>query len=77
MYNPIENDHLSVFGAYRPKSLTDGAVPDVDLGVVVIAPGEHHPCMCMHPRKSLGRGRVRNVRVNGELVVLKQGEFMI
>ena len=42
MYLTNESDHEYRFGTYGPKYLTKG--PAVDLGVVVITPGETHPC---------------------------------
>jgi len=42
MYLTNENDHEYRFGTHGPKYLTTG--PNVDMGVVVITPGEKHPC---------------------------------
>ena len=42
MYLTNENDHEYRFTTHGPKYLTSG--PNVDMGVVVITPGEKHPC---------------------------------
>lgn len=78
MYKTNETNHEYRFGAYGPKYLTDGTT-NVDLGIVVITPGEHHPCH-MHVQQEesfLGLEGECNVWVNGELVVLKAGDYLV
>lgn len=42
MYLTKEEEHEYRFGDHGPKYLTKGE--NVDLGIVVITPGEAHPC---------------------------------
>jgi quercetin dioxygenase-like cupin family protein len=76
MYLTNENDHKYRFETYGPKYLTNG--PKVDMGVVVITAGESHPChkhtkqeesfLCLEGECS--------VYVDGEKVILKQGDYL-
>lgn len=77
MYITNENNHEFRFGDHGPKYLTNGTT-NVDLGVVVITPGENHPCHAHeHQEESfLGLEGECNVWVNGELVVLKSGDYL-
>ena len=76
MYLTNESEHEYRFGTYGPKYLTNG--PKVDLGVVVITPGETHPCH-MHKTQEESflvlEGECA-VYVNGEKVVIKQGDYL-
>lgn len=76
MYLTNEKDHEYRFGDYGPKYLTNG--PRVDLGVVVITPGETHPC---HKHKTQEESFLVlegecAVYVDGEKVVIKQGDYL-
>jgi quercetin dioxygenase-like cupin family protein len=77
MYLTRESDHEYRFGTHGPKYLTKG--DNVDLGVVVITAGEEHPChMHEHQEESfLALEGQCDVWVNGELVVLKAGDYLI
>ena len=76
MYLTNEADHEYRFGDYGPKYLTNG--PRVDLGVVVITPGETHPC---HKHKTQEESFLVlegecSVYVDGEKVVIKKGDYL-
>ncbi len=76
MYLTNENEHEYRFGTHGPKYLTTG--PKVDMGVVVITAGESHPChKHVHQEESflVLEGQC-NVYVDGELVVIKQGDYL-
>jgi len=77
MYLTKESEHAYRFGDHGPKYLTQG--PNVDLGVVVITPGEHHPCHLheTHEESFLALEGECQVWVNGELTVMKTGDYMI
>lgn len=76
MYLTNEENHEYRFKTHGPKYLTTG--PKVDMGVVVITPGEKHPChkhvtqeesfLCLEGECS--------VYVDGEKVVMKQGDYL-
>ncbi|MEY4504275.1 MAG: hypothetical protein RL154_568 [Pseudomonadota bacterium] len=71
-----ENEHEYRFGDHGPKYLEKG--PNIDLGVVVITPGEVHPCHA-HERQEesfLGLEGECEVWVDGKLVVLKAGDYL-
>ncbi len=76
MYLTKESDHEYRFGDYGPKYLTTG--PNVDMGVVVIIPGETHPCH-MHTKQEESflvlEGECA-VYIDGEKVVIKQGDYL-
>ena len=77
MYLTNENEHEYRIGAYGPKYLTKGK--PIDLGVVVITPGEKHPCH-KHERQEesfLALEGECEVWVDGELVLLKKGDYLI
>jgi quercetin dioxygenase-like cupin family protein len=76
MYLTNENDHSYRFDTFGPKYLTNG--PKVDLGVVVITPGEVHPC---HKHKTQEESFLVlegecAVYIDGEKVVIKQGDYL-
>lgn len=76
MYLTNENEHEYRFGDYGPKYLTNG--PRVDLGVVVITPGEIHPC---HKHKTQEESFLVlegecAVYIDGERVVIKKGDYL-
>lgn len=77
MYLTSESEHEYRFGTHGPKYLTKGE--RVDLGVVVIGPGEEHPChMHVNQEESfLAQEGKCDVYVNGEKVVLKAGDYLI
>jgi len=77
MYLTNEREHEYRFGDHGPKYLTKGK--HVDLGVVVITPGEIHPChRHEHQEESfLALEGECEVWVDGELVVLKAGDYLI
>jgi quercetin dioxygenase-like cupin family protein len=77
MYLTNENKHEYRFGDHGPKYLTKGE--NVDLGVVVITPDEAHPChMHIHQEESfLVLDGECDVWVDGKLVVLKKGDYLI
>lgn len=71
-----ENEHEYRYKTHGPKYLTNG--PFIDMGVVVIGPGEEHPC-----HKHLKQEEsffvlegVCSVYVDGEKVVLKKGDYL-
>lgn len=77
MYLTKEGDHPYRFGDHGPKYLTKGE--NVDLGVVIITPGESHPCH-KHERQEesfLALEGTCDVWVDGELVVLRKGDYLI
>jgi quercetin dioxygenase-like cupin family protein len=77
LYQTSESLHEYRFKDHGPKDLTNGTT-NVDLGVVVITPGECHPChRHEHQEESfLGLEGECTVWVNGELVVLKAGDYL-
>ncbi|MEH6824027.1 MAG: cupin domain-containing protein [Motiliproteus sp.] len=76
MYLTNEREHEYRFGTYGPKYLTNG--PKVDLGVVVITPGEAHPCHkhVQQEESFLVLEGECAVYVDGEKVVIKQGDYL-
>jgi quercetin dioxygenase-like cupin family protein len=72
-----EKEHDYRFGDHGPKYLTEGK--RVDLGIVVITPGESHPChRHEHQEESfLALEGECEVWVDGELVVLRAGDYLI
>ncbi len=77
MYLTNEAEHEYRFGDHGPKYLTNGTT-NVDMGVVVITPNESHPCH-KHERQEesfLALEGECDVWVNGELVVLKAGDYL-
>jgi quercetin dioxygenase-like cupin family protein len=77
MYLTKEDDHAYRFGDHGPKYLTKGE--NVDLGIVVITPGEAHPCHkhVNQEESFLALEGQCDVWVDGELVVLKKGDYLI
>ena len=77
MYLTNEQEHEYRFKDHGPKYLTKGK--NVDLGVVVITPGEAHPChKHEHQEESfLGVEGECSVYVDGEKITLKQGDYLI
>jgi quercetin dioxygenase-like cupin family protein len=77
MYLTNESKHEYRFKDHGPKYLTNG--DNIDLGIVVITPNEEHPChMHEHQEESfLALEGECEVWVDGELVVLKQGDYLI
>lgn len=78
MYKTNQNKHEYRFGSYGPKYLTDGTT-NVDLGVVVITPGESHPCHKHEMQEESFfalEGRC-DVWVDGKLVVLEAGDYLV
>jgi quercetin dioxygenase-like cupin family protein len=76
MYLTNENKHEYRFGEYGPKYLTKG--PNIDMGIVVITPGEEHPCH-KHVKQEesfLALEGECSVYVDGEKVVLKKGDYL-
>ncbi len=76
MYLTNEADHEYRFGDYGPKYLTNG--PKVDMGVVVITPGETHPCHkhTIQEESFLALEGECAVYVDGEKVTLKAGDYL-
>jgi quercetin dioxygenase-like cupin family protein len=78
MHKTNEKNHEYRFGTHGPKYLTNGT-SNVDLGVVVITPGESHPCH-KHVKQEESffalEGRC-DVWVDGELVVLEAGDYLV
>lgn len=76
MYMTHEDEHEYRFETHGPKYLTTG--PNVDLGVVVITPGEHHPCHkhVIQEESFLGLEGECAVYVDGERVVIKPGTYL-
>jgi len=77
MYVTKENEHKYRFGDHGPKYLTKG--DNIDLGVVIITPGESHPCH-KHERQEesfLALEGACDVWVDGQLVVLGKGDYLI
>ena len=76
MYLTSENDHEYRFGDHGPKYLTTG--PNVDMGVVVITPGESHPCHkhVTQEESFLALEGECAVYVDGERVLLKAGGYL-
>ena len=77
MYLTNENEHKYRFGDHGPKYLTTG--PNVDLGVVVITPGEEHPCHkhIKQEESFLGLEGECAVYVDGKKIILKKGDYLI
>lgn len=76
MYLTHEDQHDYRFGDYGPKYLTTG--PRVDMGVVVIIPGEAHPChkhVTQEESFLVLEGECA-VYVDGERVLIKQGDYL-
>ncbi len=77
MYLTNEKEHEYRFKDHGPKYLTKG--PNVDMGVVVITPGEEHPCH-KHEKQEESffvlEGEC-SVYVDGKKVVLKKGDYLI
>lgn len=76
MYITNESDHEYRFGTHGPKYLTNG--PKIDMGVVVITPGEEHPCHkhVFQEESFLGLEGECSVYVDGEKVVIKPGTYL-
>lgn len=76
MYLTKEDDHEYRFGTYGPKYLTKG--PAVDLGVVVITPGETHPCHkhTTQEESFLVLEGECAVYIDGEKVVIQKGDYL-
>lgn len=76
MYLTSESEHEYRFGTHGPKYLTKG--PNVDMGVVVITPGESHPCHkhVYQEESFLALEGMCDVYVDGEKVVLKAGDYL-
>ena len=73
-----ERDREYRFGTHGPKYLTDGTT-NVDMGVVVITPNEEHPCHKHENQEEsfLALEGECEVWVDGELVVLKKGDYLV
>ena len=78
MHLTSENDHEYRFGSHGPKYLTDGS-SNVDIGVVVITAGESHPCHkhTQQEESFLALEGECEVWVDGKLVVLKRGDYLV
>ena len=78
MYKTDENSHEYRFGTHGPKYLTKGD-SNVDMGVVVITPNEEHPCHkhVIQEESFLALEGECDVWVDGELVVLKAGDYLV
>ncbi len=77
MYLTNEKEHEYRFKDHGPKYLTKG--PNVDMGVVVITPGEEHPCH-KHEKQEESFFVLEGecaVYVDGKKVVLKEGDYLI
>jgi quercetin dioxygenase-like cupin family protein len=77
MYLTKEDDHEYRFKDHGPKYLTRGE--NVDLGIVVITPGEAHPCH-KHTKQEesfLALEGVCDVWVDGKRIVLSKGDYLI
>lgn len=76
MYLTNESEHDYRFGEYGPKYLTTG--PKVDFGVVVIIPGETHPCHkhVIQEESFLVLEGECAVYVDGERVLIKKGDYL-
>jgi quercetin dioxygenase-like cupin family protein len=78
MHLTNENRHEYRFGTHGPKYLTDGTT-NVDMGIVVITPNEAHPCH-KHTKQEESFLAIEgecDVWVDGELVVLKAGDYLV
>jgi len=77
MYKTNEDLHEYRFGDHGPKYLTNGTT-NVDMGVVVITPGESHPCHrhISQEESFLALEGECDVWVEGELVKLKKGDYL-
>jgi quercetin dioxygenase-like cupin family protein len=77
MYLTNENEHEYRYKTRGPKYLAKG--PNVDMGVVVITPNESHPCH-RHTQQEESflvlKGEC-DVWVEGELVKLKEGDYLV
>ena len=72
-----ENEHQYRYGTHGPKYLSNGQ--NIDQGVVVITSGEKHPCH-KHIKQEeafLALEGECDVWVDGELVVLKAGDYLV
>jgi quercetin dioxygenase-like cupin family protein len=78
MHLTNENQHEYRFGTHGPKYLTDGT-SNVDMGVVIITAGESHPCHkhTQQEESFLALEGECEVWVDGELVVLKAGDYLV
>jgi len=76
MYLTNETKHKYRFGTHGPKYLTNG--PKVDMGVVVITPGESHPCHkhINQEESFLVLEGECAVYVDGKKVVIKEGDYL-
>jgi len=76
MYLTNENEHEYRFGTHGPKYFTNG--PKVDMGVVVITPGESHPCHkhIIQEESFLVIEGECSVYLDGKKVVLKKGDYL-
>ncbi|QFU24109.1 cupin domain-containing protein [Shewanella eurypsychrophilus] len=76
MYLTNESEHDYRFGDYGPKYLTNG--PRVDFGIVVITPGEAHPCHkhVTQEESFLVLEGECTVYVDGEPVLIKEGDYL-
>lgn len=77
MYLTNEVEHAYRYGDHGPKYLREGE--NIDLGVVIIRPGDQHPChRHEHQEESFLalEGRC-DVWVDGKLVVLHKGDHLI
>ena len=71
-----ENEHTYRFVDHGPKYIAVG--PNIDFGVVVITPGEEHPCHA-HVKQEESFFALEGeceVWVDGALVVLKAGDYL-
>lgn len=78
MLKTNETNHEYRFGTHGPKYLTNGT-SNVDFGVVVITPGESHPChkhIFQEESFFALEGRC-DVWVDGKLVVLEAGDYLV
>ncbi|NOQ31735.1 MAG: cupin domain-containing protein [Helicobacteraceae bacterium] len=76
MYLTNENEHEYRFGDKGPKYLTKG--PNIDMGLVVITPGENHPCH-KHVKQEESFLVIEGecaVYVDGIRVLIKQGDYL-
>ncbi|NPA81891.1 MAG: cupin domain-containing protein [Epsilonproteobacteria bacterium] len=76
MYLTSEKEHEYRFGDHGPKYLTKG--PNVDMGVVVITPGEEHPCHKHEKQEEsfLALEGECAVYVDGKKIILKAGDYL-
>jgi quercetin dioxygenase-like cupin family protein len=72
-----ENQHQYRFQTHGPKYLTQDG-PKVDFGIVVITPGESHPCH-KHIKQEESFYVLQGecaVYVDGQKVVIKEGDYL-